>query len=179
METVSYHAQDSLYALLVTYLLLGSRDILSSFSVNWQKSDRQVTVDDVVFPIVQRQVGEAHEVPGINLVFYDELQLTKTDRPLNSKLAVVHIYCKTDRNVMAAQRSVLKLQHLINSATYPGGVEVVDFVSDPPQLVSNCCLSWSSLSVPEGWIELTDLSVTEYIHRSKNLQLVYADVAFT
>jgi hypothetical protein len=178
MESVRLHVQDSLYALLVTYLTLQSRDIFTNF-LSVDPNSRVCTIDDIAFKIVRRMIGEPHEVPGVNLMMYDERSGHGfTNRQQYSRLATIHIYINESTNVNADDRTLMKLQRLIDEALYGKGLNIVDFYSDPPVHLQGTAF-WDLLNPMESWNELTDLSHSPYLHRVKNLHVSYADDSIT
>ena len=176
METIRLHVQDSLYALLVTYLKLGTRDIFNSFDSTWGPNDRSVVLDDVNFNIVKKIPGQAHEIPGVNLVLYDEQSAPfAPNHQTYTRLACIHLYVQTSTNISADDRTLLKLQRQLDEALYGKGLSLVDFYSVPPVALVSKAVSWDLLNPAESWQELTDLANSSYLHRAKNIRLFYAD----
>jgi hypothetical protein len=176
MEDIRFHVQDTMFALLVTYLKTGKRDVINYFSSTWTAADRVVEVDSVRFAIVKRILGQPHEIPGVNIIFHDELPLSKTDRPLYSRLMSVHVYIEASKVPTAEDRTLMKLQRLVDEAMYGGGVKVADLTGAGAYELSSA-ISWGVFTPAEGWLELTDLATSPYLHRSRNFHLAYADVA--
>ena len=175
METVRACVQDSFYALIATYLTSGTRDILNWYQPNNNGDGRVVLVDDTEFKIVRKLVGEKHEIPGVNVVFYDEQVQTHGSRNPRglSKLIVVHVYIPVTKNAVADDRTLMKLQRKIDEALVPSGTQIIDFYSTPP--VVGKYLFWSFLSPNESWIELTNLDIEQHLHRSRNVMSYYDD----
>lgn len=173
-DTHRFFAQDSLFALLVTYLLTGSRDT-TTFDTLWDKSDRQITLDSITFPIVQRMPGENHEIPGVNIVAYDEFIITKTDKPIKAFLVTIHLYAQAARNSQVVQRSLFKLQRAVDEAMFGGGTPLVDFTSGVAVPLPGVAVSWNLLDNPESWLDVTNLEADAFIHKSRNFKLVYQD----
>ena len=176
MDAVRFNVQDCMLALLVTYLKSGSRNLITSYSAAWTAADRLLLVDNVSFRLCRKVPGERHEIPGINLMFYDEMASTLRTNPRGySLLLTIHLYAQATDNVVADDRTLLKVQRLVDEALLGGSIPVLDLDSVTLDQIDRICVHWELLAPGESWQELTDLANTSYLHRSKNLQLFYDD----
>src|SRR5215467_5828220 len=103
MEATRTYVEDSLFALISTYMIKGSHDIMADYDTNWNGQNRVVQVDDIQFKIARKQIGEKQEIPGVNLLFYDEhvaVPLHTNPRGL-SRLFVIHVYIQATKNTIA------------------------------------------------------------------------------
>ena len=177
MENVRFHVQDTMFALLVTYLVGDSRNVLADFDITWTEEQRSFTAGQYVFPIVKRLVGEPHQIPGINVVFTDEIPtMPFANRRGLSLTSTINIYLQAGSNPSYANRFVLQAQRKIDEALYGKGTAIIDLYSDPPVSLGKS-MHWELLTIGDGWSELTDLANNPYLHRAKNVRLFYDDAA--
>jgi hypothetical protein len=165
VETVRFHAIDTFRALIVTYLKLGSRD-LSQFDLNWTGSP--VTIQNTDFPVVMLLVGQNYEVPGVNIVLQDE---HPAFHQTYTRLVTIHIKMSVSDNPMADDRVLYQLQNKIDGALYGKGCAIYDF--DTPAVLAGKALTWDFLQSQQGWMDLTDLGNSSFLHKSRSVRLTY------
>jgi hypothetical protein len=169
-ESIRFHTKDSIYALLVLYLVQASRDLST-----WNSGiARKVTVDGIEFPIAKKLTGQDHDVPGINLIFHDEFEHVRGNPPEIRMSASVHVYVQASTNVSADDRTLDKLISLVDQALIDGGIGIWDLTGNTP-LAFKLTSHWSVLGAPHQWRDLTNLRVDGFLHKSKDFEVFYRD----
>ena len=177
-EGIRFLLKDSTYARLVLSLMQnisGSAIDMSDFNPSLSEMDRILVVDTKKFGIVRRVVSQSHEVPGINLVFYDEDEL-EFRNPADNKIgAAIHVYVVATDNIIADDRTMDKICTLLDRALAGGGVSIWDYSASPPSDTGKIGYWFSTLSAGFRWHDLTNLGTDTYLHRAKNFEIIFRD----
>ena len=174
-ESARWYVQDSFYALIVTYLKDGSRDIETNFDTTLEENLRKVTIDSVDFKIVKRLLSQDSEIPGVNIIFSDEvLEPQRTNPQGNIATVSIHLYINTTDNIAADDRTFKKLQRLVDEALFGGTAPIIDFTAQPASPLGRN-IHWAVLGDRGDWQELSALEIEPFLHRAKFLSIRYTD----
>lgn len=182
-------ARDSLYALVATFLALGSRSIETDYANISIVGGKKVfnltgymldaaTAEGIAtqYPVVRRERGEILETPGVNIFFGEDTPTTDRAKPQHMELPVMIHTCVefSDKRSIAADLA-LRISLLISDAFETLGckLQVFNFRVNPPTAVPNRMVSWAHYPRPASR-ETADPTVELFTNRISSLSTRYA-----
>jgi hypothetical protein len=170
-NSVRFLVEDSAYAVLVSYLVKNSRNAQINFNPLEGEDTRIVTVDAVPLKIVKRVNSNYIEMPGITLQFFDEVSVGQRTNPQLMQLSgAIHVcLAVSDDLPEVADRTMKKVQLLIDNAFYGSAFAIIDF--EPVPALATGKAAW--FPNKPRWRDVTNLQIDPMLHRTLDFGIQY------
>lgn len=181
--------RDSLFALVATYLALGSRDIENDYAnipivggkkvfdlTGYMLTAAQAEGIATQYPIVRREKNDTLETPGVSIYFGDDTPINDRAKPQITELPMmIHTCVEYSKTRSIAGDLALRISGMISDAFETMGcrLQVYNFRIAPPSPVPNRCVSWAFRPRP-GSRETADPQSELFTNRISNLAMRYA-----
>lgn len=177
--------RDTLFALIATYLALGTQNFVDMFPAVQKNAQgfRTFTLEgdptNTVYVVAARAPNDAFLLPGVNVYWGDDTPAINRVYPQKYVLPVmVHVNVLWSEYAQIGGRLAMKIASLVNEAfeNLGGSLPVYDFSVSPPVPVSSRFVSWSR-SPRMRWSEAGNPLEDDYTNRVGTREVRYEGLA--
>jgi hypothetical protein len=165
-DAMASQARDTVFALLATYLALGSQNPASQFANVPRNSSGQrfFMFEGAPYLVMPRAPGQLFEMPGVNVYFGGETATERRVKPQWYILPVhIHVLVEWTEQAKVGEKLALRLSEQVMNAFegLGGAIQMSDYTQSPPSPTPGRFVSWQKFSRGNwAWIGMPSASAT-------------------